>query len=57
MSEAKPINNSRVRRALDDISFSHREDEDGDIIGHLQADEDVPYSEVDPMYWTMRIGI
>jgi hypothetical protein len=43
MSEVKPINSGRIRRILDDLSLSHREDEDGDLIGSLQADKDVSY--------------
>lgn len=51
MPTVERISESRLRRVLDRLKFRHRIDEDGDIVGILEADEDCPYNVV----WFVRL--
>ena len=51
MPTVEQISESRIRRVLDRKKFSHRIDDDGDIVGVLSADEDCPYS----VLWYIRL--
>jgi hypothetical protein len=50
MNEVKPINKERIRHILDKLHFQHMVDEDGDFMGKMSADKDVPY---DVIWWVI----